>query len=191
MSNVFLHPSVILKWPWAQFPTIEAPHPLDRARLVRLQVSPHFIIGNLRKNLRSPIYQAWAHLVGRMPPVPNVNLIPASAALSLTTLKDAHACFRGVKRPHGSELNGDRVFIYLIKVAVTVRFDNTPPVGIPATQPLDPDIVLAVYVESIEGLQSVSESLWGAALRLEFVEMSTADLLLPVDHESRYDERLW
>lgn len=191
LSNVILHPAVIDKFPWADFPLLDAPSPTERAP-IKLQLSRAFIIGNLRKNLRTPIYQCWAHLVGVVPPVPNIGFLKERGSLpSLTTLNDAHACFRGVSRPHGSELDGGRVFTYVLKVPLTVRFDDTPPVSVPAVQRLDDDIVLAVYVEAVEGLQINGESVWGAVLRIELVETDGGGQALPVDHESRYDERLW
>lgn len=191
MSNVVLHPALVAKFPWANIPNIDAPHPENKSP-IRLGVSRPFIIGNLRKNVRTPIYQAWAHLAGKVPPVPNVEFLLQKGTLpSLTTLNDAYACFKGVSRPHGSEWDGASVYTYLIKVGVTVRFVHTPPVSVPATHKLDDDLSLAIYVTAGEGLQSLGESVWGTALRVELVETLPEDSSLPVDHESRYDERLW
>jgi hypothetical protein len=192
LPNIVLHPNVVDKFPWAKFPNIDARNPNDRDKNIRLQISGGFIIGNLRKNLRTPIFQSWAHLVGVLPPVPNVAFLKErGVSPTLTTLLDAHACFRGVSRPHGSELDGGSVYTYLIKVGITLRFDDTPPVSMPAIQRLEADLGLAVYVKADEGLQSNGESVWGTALRIELIETSPEGTGLPVDHESRYDERLW
>ena len=112
MPNVFMHPTLVAKFPWADLPPIVAPLPTDPTKLIKLDVSREFIVGNLRKNNRTPIYQAWAHLVGRVPPVPNIDFLNRlGVAPTLTTLENAHACFRGVERPLGDDLNGAKVYI--------------------------------------------------------------------------------
>jgi hypothetical protein len=187
-----MHPTFIEKFPWANLPPVIAPHPTERGQQVRLQVSREFIVGNLRKNNRTPIYQAWAHLAGCVPPVPNIAFLhKLGVAPSLSTLENAHACFRGVERPLGNDLNGTTVYIYLLKVGVTIRFDNAPPVSVPAVHRLDDDLVFAIYVQEVAGLHVAGESLWGTALKIELIETEPPDHALPIDHCDRYDERLW
>lgn len=202
MAEVFFHPTMVEKFPWAVFPTLHARSPMNRATRINLELSKEFIVGNLRKNIRTPIYQAWAHLAAQLPPsIPNISVLQARGQLPhFTTLEQAHACFRGVERPHDCEENGDSLFVYVVKVPLTVRFDNRPPLALPIVQRLAEDLVLTAIVaqtplvaaESVGGdLQDGTERVWGRVLKIEVIEAASDGEWLPIGHKDRYDARIW
>lgn len=176
---------------WAKFPILLAPSPDNQAETVKLMVCPELISMCLQKNHRTPVYQCWAHLVATVPPVPNARLVPELADVSLTTLRDAHACFHGVKRPMGDDHDGGQIFVYLLRVDVTVEFSARLPVPCPAPKRLDDDLVLAVLVKREPGLQRGGEAIWGSVLKVELVETDRANPKMPIDSADRYRERKW
>ena len=193
MAEIFFHPTMVEKFPWAVFPLVSARSPEKRSAVIKLMVSKMFIAGNLRKNLRTPIFQAWAHIVGSLPPsIPNIDHLYSGGLMpTFTTLENAHACFRGVERPHDSELDGASVFIYCIKVPLTLRWDNTPPIPLPVVHRLTEDVVLTVLVAANANLQHGTEQVWGRVLKIELVETAPGGDWLPIEHESRYHDRRW
>lgn len=193
MGEVILHPKLVERLPWADLPIVFGRAPTAGKERIALTVSRPFILGNLNKNNRTPIYSAWVHLAGVLPKgLPNLDYLDRRGIMpTFTTLENAHACFRGVERPANSELDGASIFIYCIKVPLTLRWNNTPPVSVPSTRRLDDSILLTVLVSQGTNLQQASEPVWGTVLKLEFVETAPNDSWLPIDYENRYDERVW
>lgn len=192
--TVNIHPELKALVPWIDLPLIQAPSPLDQKNSVTYKVSEEFIVRNFHIHRRVPIFQAWAHLVGLVPPIRNVEkLIAEGNRIRLRTIRDAAACFRGVKRPYGTEAGGDSILAYPIRAPHTITYE--PDISCVAKWTACPsETVLVVYVQpltELANLQESSNTIDGVILRWEFVPSDPNESDLPKDHGDRYTERLW
>jgi hypothetical protein len=174
---------------WLQFPPVVAPS-ADRGAEVFYEISEDFLGGHAGIGRRTPIFQAWAHLVGDLPPINNVaRLARGPLPPTLCTLKDAVACFQGLQRPHDKEKNGESVLIYVLNPLVTVIF--YPDLACLArAQKVPVGVVLTVQVRPHPPLLASQSQLNGLVTRLEFVS-SAPGVSLPADYETRYAKPLW
>ena len=109
---------------WLEIPHVEAASPLDPAEIISLAVSPIFVDLYSAIMRRSPIFQAWCHLAGSLPPINNISKVANSQPSPTTcTLKDALACFQGVNRPYVDEPTGDSVFVYVLTPRVSIIYE--------------------------------------------------------------------
>jgi hypothetical protein len=85
---------------WLRFPnSIRAPSPFDRTELCVLEISHQDTCKAARAGRSQPAFELWGIVLGNPPPVPGVearnDLLPGP----LASIKEAHACFRGIERP--------------------------------------------------------------------------------------------
>jgi len=172
-------------------PVVTARSPDGEREQVRLEISAATIQKIVQAGLKVPLFQAWAHLVGEMPPVNNVFKLRAEhPEARIRTIAQASTIFRGVRRPCGLNGTGDDVYIYVVETPETVcwRSDMACVVGI---SPCPPSTVLTVYVRRSGTLQPQDPSVWGIISKWEFVGASPEQPHLPIDFDNRYDEQLW
>jgi hypothetical protein len=192
--TVRIHPELRAKVPWINVPLVQAPSHLDKNKNVTLKASEEFIVRNFQIKRRVPIFQAWAHLVGLVPPIANVEkLLRDQNSIELQTIREALACFRGVKRPYGHEADGDSILAYVIKAPHTITYE--PDIACVAKWASCPsETVLVAYVRPAgdsANLHLSSNKVDGVILRWEFVPSELGESDLPENHKNRYSERLW
>jgi|ERR1700730_3167628 len=129
------------------------------------------------------------------PPVPNVNWkknFPVEAGL--TRLSEAHACFKGLQRPLAEDDDGSSVLAYILKPHFYYIFDSDydgAMVCVARKLTVADDLVFAAYVRLNEPCRSAGASPKGVLTHWGFVEADACHPELPVNCESRYEERLW
>ncbi|MGZ7868237.1 hypothetical protein ACXR8U_21595 [Methylobacterium radiotolerans] len=178
---------------WRSPPVVEAPCPEDRARTLRFGISAD-LTGHGRANWRqTPLFMAWAHLVGQLPPINNASYALRNGLTpTFTTLKDAKACFRGLKRPHNNEDDGSSVLVYVLKLAATLQYDTKGAMVCPMSVLLMPSAaVLTVQVRLAASLQEPVNGIDGIVTRIEPVAGEKPEHALPVGHADRYAHRCW
>lgn len=192
MGSVHLFAQKKKRAPLTEFPVVVAPCPLGSGEDVKLLISPSSVEKFADAHRLSELFQAWAHLVGEMPPVNNAELIRRTehAGETIATVRDAHACFKGVKRRYDQDDDGKEIFVYVISTPFTVRWQRSLATlaGVYAA----PDrTVLTVQVKPRTALHDCDESLWGAIVKWEFVDADKERPDFPDRYGTRYDTLVW
>lgn len=192
MSVVVLHPACKPDRSLFDLPDVSARSPLDKDSTISLSISKATISKFVAAHRVTPVFEAWRHLVGEMPPINNAYhyLEINHPDAMFGDIAGAHACFKGVKRPYGLEDNGDGVYIYVISTSHTIRW--MPDMACVAdVKPSPSNTVLTVQVCCDDPLHKVSESVWGIITKWEFVSASAEHPGLPDAYADRYEELLW
>jgi hypothetical protein len=172
-------------------PLVFAPSPADPAVKVSLEISPKTLKKLIDAHLRVALFQGWAHVVGELPPVPNWHkMVAEHPHRRLGSLKDAHACFRGVHRPYGPENDGETVFVYVIATPDTVGWVSSL-ACVADIIPAPEGTLMTVQVRGASALQPNHGGVWGTITKWEFVRADPEQPLLPNDFANRYGEQLW
>lgn len=152
----------------------------------------------LDANRRQPLLDLWSAVVGEIPPFPNAAAKWGSIFKScpLISMADSIACFRGLKRPMGSDDRGFDCYAFVSKP--THRFVYEPSlacsiklIDVPA------DLVHITYVrcDHPQGRVRTSGSEMTASVGVvthwHFVEADQTELSLPADFSNRYRQRIW
>jgi hypothetical protein len=176
---------------WRTPPPVDAPCYENRDNVCRFGISKditRFGQGNWR---RSPLYQVWAHLHGKLPPFNNSHVALGDGVdVTFCTLMDATACFQGIERPIAQENNGESVLVYVLKIAGTLIYQprmTAPIQGFPVPE----KTLLTVVVRLKDSLLSIDKSLDGIVTRLEPVRCDPNNGDLPFEYETRYRKRCW
>lgn len=189
MSNVQLHPTMLSQMPWLNFPFIQIADPDDTTKTITAKISGNTLIGIFRSKRRTAAWQAWAHFVGTIPPIPNNAFVKIPPG-GFGSMLHPTAIFKGLCRPHITEEDGHSVLTYIINPTHTLKWHGSMvccaelcrvPVG----------TVLAVYVVLNTGLQPDSNDVMATITGWEFVLCDNADGTLPKNYTSRYSEELW
>ena len=176
---------------WLTLPLVSAPDPDDRTKTIRMEVAPSYIDTNFRIRRLTPIFQLWAHVVGQLPPINNISsLLRGPVTPTLTTLVDAVAAFRGVRRPYDGEQNGDSVVVYVLRPAVSIQHHPSMVCAARAVK-VGAETILTVQACPMQALQASGGPVKYRITRLEFVSSTADDLGLPARHQDRYDTPLW
>jgi hypothetical protein len=129
-------------------------------------------------------------ILGTPPPVPGVNarndLIPGA----LTSIAEAHACFRGIERPLAEDDDGSNVAAYVLRPRYFYEYDPNM-VSVALKVPVPRGVVYVVYARLTDPKIVVASGQTGVITHWGFVEADNADPKLPVSHSTRYRERLW
>ena len=176
---------------WLEFPIVSAPGPLGRHEAVYYEISEEYVATNARLRRRTPIFQLWAHVVGRLPPINNAHVILADPAVpTICTLHDSVACFQGVKRPFDTDDDGALMRAYILNPKVSIEYD--PGLACVArTVQIPSRIVAMVLVKPIFPLQKHGKSVTGQVTRIEFVLRDEREPILPKDARNRFSRQLW
>jgi hypothetical protein len=110
--------------------------------------------------------------------------------VQLSSLGDAHACFRGVNRPVGDDLTGANSLAYIVKVRHCISYndENFCPVKLLR---LPPDVVLIVYVSIDQAYDDEQANLTGVITHWSLVETQPNDAMLPIDFDKMFAIRIW
>ena len=192
---------------WLQPPLVAAPNPWDRSKTVAYEVSPTYVRTLFAGNRLTQIYWLWTHVVGQLPPIPNISWLHSRPVVpSLTTLADSVACFRGVQRPYDDEETGDSVLLYVLNPAVSIARDVNlvclakaarVPSNTCLTVQVRPSVALQSQKSALNGGVTRSfdtvepEAVHGVVTRLELISGDGGTPILPKRFGERYVERLW
>jgi len=176
---------------WLRFPDfVRAPSPFDRLTLCTLKISHNDTCKAARAGRRQPAFDLWGIVLGSPPPVPGVDARNDFIAGALTSIKEAHACFRGIERPLAEDDDGRNVVAYVLRPRFFYEYDPNM-VSVALKVPVPRDVVFVVYARLIDEKDVVSSGPVGVITHWGFVEADRSDPRLPVNHSSRYRERLW
>ncbi len=180
---------------WRRPPAlISARSYLDRSQLVQLRVSMKTLNELFEAKRFTSIFGYWSFVEGRPPPVPGIDRqMQLNPSVELTRISSASACFRGLRRPVGSDYNGWDTIAYVMHPKWV--FEYTPSMVCVATPVrLPPNMAAVAYVKlDITRGEGKSESVPifpGILTHFELV-LCEPHNGLPVDHAERYRKRLW
>lgn len=194
MASVIRFPAPKPEFRLLEPPLVIAPSPLGDGQTIQLEISKSTWAKYIKAQLRLPILEAWAHLVGETPPVPNSFKMALDAPNCVpTSLANACACFKGVRRPYGEEDAGDDVHVYVISTPFTVGWSDAKDrmACVAAIKPAPEGVVMTVQVRPSSALQPTNSDVWGTITKWEFVGACAEHPELPSDYNERYNERLW
>jgi hypothetical protein len=176
---------------WLQFPkTIAARSPLDRAQVCTFRVAETDLRKAVRAGRRQPIMEFWSVVVGSPPPIPGVDHRNRETLGDLASLKDAYACFRGIRRPVAEDDDGENVLAYVVHPSFFYEFDanmTSPALKVPVPRGL----VFVVYVRLDGAYNSIPQGTIGTITHWGFVEADKTNVRLPINFGTRYQTRLW
>lgn len=183
--------------PWLDLPaTVVAPSHLDRTGRCSYRVAREDVVkAALRAGKRQGVLQFWSIIRGIAPPVPNIGIgQPGLPNHGLSSLLDAHACFKGVRRPLAEDDAGAQCVAYVIKPRFVYVYRPTPEHGMVCPilkEPVPDGHVFMAYVRLDEPITPAVPNINGVLTHWHFVESDPSDESLPIDHTTRYDQRLW
>jgi hypothetical protein len=171
---------------------------LDRTAPAIFRISKNSVARMESVRRRQPLFDLWTAICGEVPPVNNSSKLKDNLAYSqLQTLKDAYACFQGLKRAAGSDVHGFDFLAYISKPRWGVRF-------IPSLScsnewfAVPEDLVFVTYVrldQPVEGRYGTAltkgQTVKGMITHWQYVEYDPLNQNLPIDSEERYRRRLW
>lgn len=177
---------------FANPPLVSALCPEGSGETVQLMISPSTIKKFIDARRSTEMFQAWAHLVGEMPPINNAELVRRTdhPDATISAVRDAHACFKGVKRRYDQDDDGKEIYVYVIATGHTVRWraDMRTTAGIYA---VPEGTLLTVQAKPRASLQDCPEGIWGAIVKWEFVNADRERTEFPEGFDARYDMLVW
>jgi hypothetical protein len=175
---------------WLAFPTtIQAPSPEDRAVLCDLNLGFADAVTMARIGRRQLTLEMWSIILGVEPPVIGCAHRNKKTKGELTKLADAHALFKGIKRPLADDDNGSEVMAYVLKPNFMYE-NNADMVSVALKVVVPQDVVFVVYARLSNGGDGPNGAR-GTVTHWHFVEADPVSPMLPVDYSSRYRIRLW
>jgi hypothetical protein len=172
---------------WLDLPaSIRARAPDNRNRAIRVRVHREDVLKQAMNRRRQPGYDFWGCLNGRSPPVPHRIEDPDAG---LTSLFDAHALFKGVRRPIAEDGAGDRFLAYVLKPRFHFVYDPRPPLMMTHKDLVAPDLVFVAYVR-LDHPEDEGQ-FRGVLTHWHFVECDPRNAMLPLEYDKRYDNQLW
>jgi hypothetical protein len=170
-------------------PTVDAPSAADRSVpcIYRLGATDIIKMANLSR--RQLVFELWSCVLGLPPPVPGCGHRNRSVDGQLTRLGEAHALFRGIKRPLAEDDEGANILAYVLKPEAMYEYDDNM-VSVALKVAVPQDVVFVVYVR-LNNLGGDPKAMVGTVTHWGFVEADKDDPMLPVEYSSRYRTRLW
>lgn len=184
---------------WLDFPsTVIARSPFQRNESAFYRFAKEDATKANQARRRQPIFEAWSLVFGEPPPVPNIDSQgPARFGARLTSISDAHACFRGIKRPVGDDDHGWEFVVYISKPAWFYVYE--PSLACVAKLEVVPDDLVFATVVRLDQPRNgrygttaaAGASTKGVITHWQFIESEPTDALLPIGYRERYRRRLW
>ncbi|MDP3406740.1 hypothetical protein [Bosea sp. (in: a-proteobacteria)] len=182
--------------PWRDLPNIvigRSPFGRDQPGLYRF--AQHDLQKDIENCKYQPVFSAWSLIFGRVPPLPNASKITQQLdTRPLMSIRDAHACFRGLKRPLADDNHGFDVYSFITKPEFYVR--HKPALACQGEiAPVAAGLVFVTHVRiDVVGRsrhKQEASSASGVITHWGFVEASPNEPLLPIDFEERYRKQAW
>jgi hypothetical protein len=177
---------------WLDFPaTIVALSPFGKSQTCRFRLSREDATKAALARRLQPIWEVWSVVIGEPPPVPNVRVwgVNVPADEGLTTLVEAHACFRGINRALAEDDNGDDVIAFVLKPRFF--YEHATNLVCAAAKRATPEGLVFVVHARLDVPCESDVATIGVVTHGGFVASDPADPLLPEHHSSRYKTRLW
>jgi hypothetical protein len=176
---------------WLRFPSsVRAPSPFDRITLCTLAISSNDTRKAALAGRRQPTFDLWSIILGNPPPVPGVGARNDLISGALTSIAEAHACYRGIERPLAEDDDGSNVVAYVLRPRFFYEYDPNM-VSVALKVPVPRGVVFVAYARLADPKGVVASGEAGVITHWGFVEADSADPKLPVNHSSRYRDRLW
>jgi len=185
--------------PWLDFPqTVIGRSPFEKNRPTFFRFAKQGVQKALDEGRRQPIFDAWSMVLGKLPPIPNVSRLELRlAACPLVSILEAHACFRGVKRPVGVDDRGFDMVVMITRPKWFVR-NHTSMVCMGDLSPVPEDLIFATFVRLDQpnsgryGINIDTSAIKGVITHWQFIEAdNSSGEPLPVEHRERFRKRLW
>ena len=173
--------------------TVSGPSPFARGLRIGYRIATEDVRRALSANRRQPVLDLWSLVIGQLPPVANISRYDDLAVqLKAQALENAHAAFRGVKRPVGNDPHGYDHVVFITSPRVHFRYEPDM-VCMVRPDEIPDDVVLATYVQLDfpQGRPSAAKTkvpVGGVITHWELVER---DGELPVRSSERYRQQLW
>jgi hypothetical protein len=175
---------------WLALPgTVEAPSAADRSVPCIYRLGTTDIIKMTNLSRRQLVFELWSCVLGLPPPVPGCGHRNRNTQGNLTRLGEAHALFRGIKRPLAEDDEGANVLAYVLKPEFMYEYDGNM-VSVALKVAVPQDVVFVVYVR-LNNLGDDPKAMIGTVTHWGFVEGDENDPTLPTEYSSRYRTRLW
>ena len=174
-------------------PTVSGPSPFARGMRIGYRIATGDVRRAYSANRRQPVLDLWAMVLGQLPPVANISRYNhLTEQLKAQAVENAHAAFRGVRRPVGNDPHG---FDHVVFITIPrVHFRYVPDmVCVVKADEIPDDVVLATYVQldfphGRPNAAKMKVPVGGVITHWELVER---DGELPVRSSERYRQRLW
>ena len=190
-ENVSIHPAMKKRVPVLDLPQVKVPSPDDPDTLIKATVSESTLYRLYTSQRKTALWQAWAHLSGQLPPIPNTSAIRSMVPHgSFDSTEHARACFRGIKRPHREEQDGDSVVVYILNPTHTLAWDVSMVCRAKVVR-APSDTVMAVYMRMQDSLHPPIDGITGIITGWEFIPCDASAVTLPEGFEGRYGKELW
>lgn len=169
-----------------RFNQISAPSPLDSDKEIVLSIDKGVVekVGSIAWT--NKLYAMSYNILGVIPPTNNAGLheMESTEEDNSRGIKDAHAVFQGIRRPHIEEGGDESVFVYIIKPKYCYKY--IPDMACTTKrEPFPEKAVFAVYVNFDQ------EKDIGEVFNWELLKADPAEPHLPESSEHRYDRRVW
>lgn len=128
-------------------------------------------------------------LAGQVPPIPGAEQMVGFGDQDLTRLIDAHACFKGIRRPCALDDSGGNFIAYVLKPRVFFAYDQRPPVPWMRRRNVPPDTVFVAYAR-LDEPHDAAENI-GVLTHWQFVEADEIATNMPVGFKERFVTDLW
>lgn len=168
---------------------VRVPSPKDRAQTIEVRVDPGIVKDLASARRRTKLYELFYNVAGMPPPVNNIGAHETDSDNRFPDnwggLSHAHALFKGLERPLGTDRSGDAIFVYLLRPRYT--YEYVADMVCPARRMPAPDnAVFAVYARFDSDFEA------GTILNWEWVKADAGlDESLPDAFSERYDRRVW
>ena len=173
--------------PWLNLPAeIQARSPYDKDVMCTVRVGKEDAVKAAQNRRREPLYNFWSVLNGEAPPIPNTDLLDCSG---LSSLSEAHACFRGLCRPCAEDDDGSTFAVYVIKPRYHFAHEPTA-LCLANRREVPHDVVFVAYVRLDTPCEPNPASSKGCLTHWQFVE-ADASGSLPIEFGTRYADRYW
>ena len=153
----------------------------------------------LALNKRQPLLDLWSCVIGEVPPFPNANARWGSLVGkgTLTSMADATACFRGLKRPLSDDDRAFDCYAFVSKPKKRFIYEPSTVCSVKLVDVPD-DLVHIAYVRCDypagrprRGDDQQDSSSVGVVTHWHFVEADPTNPELPIDFRDRYRQRIW
>jgi hypothetical protein len=182
---------------WRDFPqTVRARSPFDRNITVTYRLAQHDLHKASTFERKQIIFDCWSCIFGRLPPVPNIQKFQQVVGLrEMSSLANAHACFRGFKRPVGDDPRGWDMVAYVTKPSWTFEFEpDLACVAKPFPVPQGFVFLICVRLDNMSQRRYKNNNqapVEGVVTHWEFVECDPVNANLPRDFKERFTKQQW
>ena len=170
--------------------TIAARSPFDKNQICAFRVCRDDVRKSLENRRRQPVYDLHSVLLGQPPKIPQVVQRNPQAYVGLSRLTDAHACFAGLRRAHDEDNFGTSFIAYVLKPHYFYEYVPDP-ICYAKKADVPEDLVFVAYARLDEPCASDGHLVKGVLTHWQFVQADGESPLLPIDHDTRYNQRLW